>query len=73
MKEIIKKYWWAVIIILILGGAFYWFEWRPIQIKERCYAEAEFDRRADLESDYTKRQEFINIYYEDCLMRFGLK
>lgn len=73
MKRKIKKYWWVIILILLIGSAFYWFQWRPSQIKQRCYAEAEFDKRADLELDDTKRQEFINAYYEDCLMRFGLK
>ena len=26
----------GVIILLILGGAFYWFEWRPTQIRKEC-------------------------------------
>jgi len=73
MKQILKKYWWVVIILLIIGFTFYWYEWRPSQIKQRCSAEARFDIRAALENDDNKRQEFINMYYEDCLMRFGLK
>jgi len=36
MKEKIKKYWWVVIIIFIIGGAFYWFQWRPSQIRKEC-------------------------------------
>ena len=81
MKEKIKiflqKNWFKIgvliILLLVVGGAFYWYGWRPYQIKQRCYAEAEFDRRAVLEFDDIKRQEFINMYYENCLMRFGLE
>jgi hypothetical protein len=62
------------ILTLLIGAlTFYWYEWRPTQIKQRCSADARFDRRATLELDDIKRQEFINTYYEDCLMRFGLK
>lgn len=60
-------------LTIVGGGLFYWYEWRPNQIKQRCSAEARFDTRATLEFDDIKRQEFINRYYEDCLMRFGLK
>jgi hypothetical protein len=63
----------SIILLVILGFAFYWYSWRPTKIKQRCSAEARFDRRATLEPDDIKRQEFINTYYEDCLMRFGLK
>ena len=63
----------VVIVVALLGGVFYWFQWRPTKIKERCSAEAHFDIRAISESDDNKRQEFINTYYNDCLMRFGLK
>lgn len=76
MKEKIKKYQWlsvAIVLLLIVAGAFYWYEWRPTKIKGRCSAEARFDRGAMLELDDFKRQEFINMYYDDCLMRFGLK
>jgi len=67
---------YAIIILLVLfmiGFAFYWFEYRPSKIKQQCSAEARFDRRADSEFNDIKRQEFINMYYDDCLMRFGLK
>ena len=72
--EKIKQYKFIIlIVIIILGFAFYWYEWRPSKIKQQCSAEARFDRRTTLELDDIKRQEFINTYYEDCLMRFGLK
>jgi len=70
-----KKQYIGIIIlaVIILGFLFYWYEYRPTKIKERCSAEAHFDISAVLEPDYNKRQEFINNYYNDCLMRFGLK
>jgi len=62
-----------ILVIVIIGSAFYWYEYRPEKIKGQCSAEARLDTRAVVEFDETKRQEFINNYYEDCLMRFGLK
>lgn len=62
-----------LIIIAILGLSFYWFEWRPTQIRQRCFAEAEFDKRATLEFNDAVRQEFIDTYYKNCLKRFGLE
>lgn len=63
----------TLIILFIIGFAFYWFEYRPTKIKEQCSADARFDQRALNEINDAKRQEFINMYYDDCLMRFGLK
>lgn len=63
----------AIIALCIISGAFYWYEYRPSQIKQQCSADARFDQRAISESNDVKRQEFINMYYDDCLMRFGLK
>jgi len=36
MKEKIKKYWWIIIVILAIGGIFYWFQWRPSEIRKEC-------------------------------------
>ena len=76
-KNCLKQNWFKIslliIIIIVISGAFYWYEWRPTKIKERCSTEAHFDMRAVLELDDNKRQEFINNYYDDCLMRFGLE
>jgi predicted negative regulator of RcsB-dependent stress response len=75
MKTWLKENWFKLAIILLLLFCFYWYEWRPTQVKQRCSAEARFsggalDRlaRSDIEN-----QKFINDYYNDCLMRFGLK
>lgn len=69
-----KKYWPIILLaVAILGGLFYWYEYRPSKIKGGCSAEARMDMRAISEGDDVKRQDFINRYYEDCLMRWGLK
>ncbi len=69
-----KKQYQGLMALLIIAGisAFYWYEYRPTKIKEKCSAEARFDRRADslIGDEYEK---FIINYYDDCLMRFGLK
>jgi hypothetical protein len=68
-----KQYFGIIMLgLLILGGAFYWYEYKPSKIKQQCSAEARFDQRAILEPNDSKRQEVINMYYEDCLMRFGI-
>ncbi|MFA5098858.1 MAG: hypothetical protein WC461_01410 [Candidatus Paceibacterota bacterium] len=77
MEKFIKENWFKLGLLIILAisiiGVFYWYGWRPTQTKQRCFAEAEFDKRATFEPDDIKRQEFINMYYGNCLMRFGLK
>ncbi|MFA6096839.1 MAG: hypothetical protein WC788_04390 [Candidatus Paceibacterota bacterium] len=72
MNNFIKENWFKLVILLTVLGLFYWYEYRPTKIKEKCSAEARFDRRADslIGDEYEK---FINSYYDDCLMRFGLK
>lgn len=63
----------AAAVLIILGTTFYWFAYRPSKLKQQCSAEARFDTRAISEPSDAKRQEFINTYYDDCLMRWGLK
>jgi len=70
MKEKIKKYWWVIIIILILGGAFYWFQWRPNEIRKRCALESYYSLSLQkyLQSDSQKDQS-----YKECLRIHGLE
>lgn len=63
----------AIIIFLIIGFAFYWYGYRPLKIKQRCSAEAKSHQNTTLEFKNVPRQEFENIYYNSCLVRFGLK
>lgn len=62
MKTKIKKYWWTVVIILIvIGGTFYWFQWRPAEIRKNCY-------RINLGTE-----ERFEMNYKNCLLNNGLE
>ena len=45
MKKFIKENWFKVAIIFIIitavTGLFYWYEWRPNQIRKNCAIETE--------------------------------
>ncbi len=54
-----------VLILLIGGGLFFWYEYRPRMVRERCSIEAE--KRAD-------RDEFVyEIIYRHCLRKHGIE
>lgn len=59
-------------LLIILSVGFYWFQYRPSQIKSRCTAEAEFDTNILSISDAQARYKAIDDYYKLCLHRFGL-
>lgn len=78
-------YLFALLIIIILGGAFYWYEIRPVSIKKNCYNQAEetknnvisttngilMDGRLNITiPDYDK---IFKDEYEKCLMENGIK
>jgi len=62
MKEKIKNYWWLIIVIIIIGGAFYWYEWRPTQIRKECFNIAVSIGGVDFDKNY---------YF--CLLDHGLE
>ncbi len=76
MKELIKKYWWIIIIILITGFAFYWFQWRPVEIRKKCQRNIE-----NIEyRDALKQQIKLKLggledsdLYQNCLRQHGLE
>lgn len=74
MGKFIKENWFKVgliaIMIIFVAGAFYWYSWRPTQIKKRCFADA------NIRGGFTtlgKSRVSVNADYEDCLLRFGLR
>lgn len=73
LKENCFKIGLLTMLFISVAGAFYWYSYRPSQIKERCSAEAHVGLRILAEANDEKRQEMINTNYDDCLMRFGLK
>ncbi len=51
--------------LLIGGGLFYWYEYRPSMVRERCSIEAE--KRAD------KDAFLYEIIYRHCLRKHGVE
>jgi len=63
----LKQYWLIILIVLIvIGGAVYWFQWRPNQIRKECYRSSDWAMRAG------SRQTFDD-HYEQCLTSKGLE
>ena len=53
-----------LILVAILGGTFYWFQWRPTQIRKEC----------SIYPDFTKTSGLITgNAYEKCLREHGLE
>ncbi len=63
---------------MIIIGLFYWYEWRPTQIRKECYKEAKIQAQMQLE-EYKKNGEFylfpptVESYLDSCLRRHGLE
>lgn len=69
---IIRKYWVITLLLLLLGGWFYWFQWRPTEIRNYC------DRVAWNEMQLggylsKSKQERYDWKYTQCLHSQGLK
>ncbi len=57
----------GVIILFIVAFSFYWFEWRPLEIRKACHNEALKDARK-AESGL---QELYEFGYKLCLREKG--
>lgn len=65
-----------LLLILSLVGAFYWFEWRPINVREGCSTQSSnLAIKAFEDSDITVAQEgsFYSFQYQSCLNEKGFK
>ncbi len=66
MKQFIKNNWFKIsllaILIIVISGAFYWFQFRPSQIRKKCY-----DIAAAISGFNT-----LEINYQNCLRDNGL-
>lgn len=61
--EKLKQYRYIILIALaILGLAFYWYEWRPIQIRKSCFNTSESFPVYSQDS-----------FYRNCVMGHGIK
>ncbi len=74
----------VIILLLLVGSLFYWFEWRPSNIRKECKAyvlESKLSltnevERASLNWDMNKinkvEQDRSDFWYKDCLKSKGL-
>ena len=65
----------SILIILISGGAFYWFQWRPTEIKKECFRRSDEVKNLMIKAqksgeqiDYT-----VNYIYKNCLRENGIE
>lgn len=67
-------------VAIIAGGLFYWFQWRPSEIRKECSKIALDGAIKEHKSDYPYEtrtgiysNKAYNSYYDICLQRKGLK
>lgn len=72
MKKI-KKNKWFILVILVIGGLFYWFQYRPSEIRKDCYKEVE-DMAGEVTTLMrgTGKTGYDKIF-TSCLNRNGIK
>ncbi len=75
MKEKIKKYWLVIFIVIIIGGAFYWFQWRPSEIRKECYSNSldRFVGGTNIDGSPSLRMNSNSTFYMNCLRGHGLE
>lgn len=70
-----KKILFIILLLVLLGFfLFYWFQWRPSEIRKECSRETKTrvqqEEDAPGEPDYTSGQ--VNNWYRICLIEHGL-
>jgi len=75
MKNLLKII-LAVFVLVIIGGVFYWYEWRPGQIRKECQRNIENIGHRDALEEQVKIKlgggEEIDLY-QNCLREHGLE
>jgi len=73
IKNWLKTNWFKagllIILIICIGGAFYWYEWRPNQIRKECADVLLQWIQKNPDVAPSKVSEFLNL----CLMKHGLE
>lgn len=71
-----------LLAIIFLGFLFYWYEYRPSQIRKGCWGRIEDIKSGKIKSDKFVSEEFevkigneqvINYLYNNCLKEQGLE
>ena len=78
--ENLKQYKYIILIaLIILGVSFYWFQYRPSQIRKGCSIQVEKMRKSGKDSVGRHSvqisvgdREAINGAYNDCIRKSGL-
>ncbi len=62
----------AVGVLVVLAFGFYWFQWRPAQIKKDCVAKMFDSGMLKGEKDISTFTQEYDIGYKICLQKHGL-
>ena len=75
-----------VIVVALLGGIFYWFQWRPTQIRKTCIKTIEASKNEKGNDGYLTNEafeqrlreiksgeSFDESSYNKCLLGYGLE
>lgn len=68
MKNIFSKNKTIILVIALILGWFYWFQWRPVQIRKDCIAR--FKKNAREGFKYTQRT--ATLFYRECVIEQGM-
>lgn len=83
MKNWLKENWfrigWLAIFIITIAGSFYWYSYRPNQIKKECQEMVEGMKNGETGSEefipgqiaIKYSQEIADEFYENCLRKNG--
>lgn len=71
IKDWIKKHWRALMIILIIGLWFYWFQWRPTEIRKECINKLTEIVKENKLSGVTASN--VDSFFKICIRKKGLK
>lgn len=73
MKKL-KDFWLIIFVILLLTGlSFYWYEYRPSQIKKNCFVSTQENKNEIPKSLSTQQSiNFVEYQYDFCLKQNGL-
>lgn len=71
--KIIPKFVLFLVTIVSLATLFYWFELRPSQIRQKCYAFTLEKRDEKINTNNRLSNEEANNYYRRCFAENGLR
>jgi len=58
----------VILALVIIGLAFYWYEWRPVQIKKECWAKT----KEAIEQSSNKSASDVETFLNVCLTSRGI-